>query len=81
MSVLRLGIASNLSNNSLQPDSKILDNIIPSDPNIPYDMKLIINNIIDRSDFTEIMPDFAKNIITGFAHFGGQPAGIVANQP
>ena len=64
-----------------QPDSKILDNIIPSDPNIPYDMKLIINNIIDRSDFTEIMPDFAKNIITGFAHFGGQPAGIVANQP
>ena len=64
-----------------QASPKILANIIPSDTNKPYDMKLIIDNIVDRGDFTEIMPDFAKNIIIGFGHFAGQVAGIVANQP
>lgn len=48
---------------------------------MPYDMKTVIENITDRGDFFETMPDFAKNIITGFAHFGGQVAGVVANQP
>jgi len=57
-----------------QPDSSLLANIIPNDPNLPYDIKLIIENIADRGNFFEIMPDFAKNIVTGFAHFGGRVA-------
>lgn len=54
-----------------QPSPKLLANIIPSDPNKPYDMKKIIENIVDRGHFTELMPDFAKNIIIGFGHFAG----------
>lgn len=42
-------------------------------------MKKIIENVVDRGQFCELMPDFAKNIIIGFGHFAGQVAGIVAN--
>jgi propionyl-CoA carboxylase beta chain len=44
-------------------------------------MLLIINNIADRNEFYQIMPNFAKNIITGFAEVDGRVIGIVANQP
>ena len=44
-------------------------------------MKMIIENVIDRNDFYEIMPEFAKNIITGFGEVEGRVVGIVANQP
>ena len=44
-------------------------------------MHLIIQNIADRNDFYEIMPNYAKNIITGFAEVEGRVVGIVANQP
>ncbi len=44
-------------------------------------MKKIIENIVDRGQFCELMPDYAKNIIIGFGHFAGQVAGIVGNQP
>lgn len=64
-----------------QPSPTLLANIVPSDPNKPYDMKKIIENVVDRGQFCELMPDFAKNIIIGFGHFAGQVAGIVANQP
>jgi len=40
-----------------------LDNIVPSDPNKPYEMKHVIESISDRNEFYEIAPDFAKNII------------------
>ena len=58
-----------------------LNEIIPDSPNKPYDMKYVINSIIDNKDFLEILPDYAKNIITGFARMGGMTVGIVANQP
>jgi len=58
-----------------------LDTIIPSNPNVPYDMKDVIRKIVDEEDFFEIMPNFAKNIITGFARFEGKTVGIVGNQP
>lgn len=44
-------------------------------------MKMIIENVIDRNDFYEIMPEYAKNIITGFGEVEGRVVGIVANQP
>ena len=59
----------------------ILDSIIPEDPTVPYDMKEIINNVVDNGDFFEIQKDFAKNIIIGFARIIGRTIGIVANQP
>jgi len=58
-----------------------LQTIIPSDPNKPYDMKEIINAVVDNRNFFEVMPHYAQNIITGFARLAGKPVGIVANQP
>lgn len=58
-----------------------LQNIVPEDPNKPYDMKDIINTVVDEHNFFEVMPYYAQNIIVGFARFGGRPVGIVANQP
>ena len=58
-----------------------LDEIIPESPNEPYDMKEIINTVVDRGSFFEIMPEYAKNLIIGFARFDGYSVGIVANQP
>lgn len=58
-----------------------LQDVVPADPNKPYDMHDIIQKVIDNMHFLEVQPSYAPNIITGFARFGGQPAGIVANQP
>jgi len=58
-----------------------LDTLVPPNPNKPYDMKELIEKVVDEGDFFEIQPSFAKNIITGFARIGGQTVGIVANQP
>ncbi len=58
-----------------------LDTLVPANPNEPYNMKELIFKIADDADFFELQPEFAKNIITGFARMNGQPVGIVANQP
>ncbi len=58
-----------------------LNEIVPADPNKPYDMKDIIFKIIDDEHFLEVQPNYASNIIIGFARFGGRSVGIVANQP
>ncbi len=58
-----------------------LDTLIPNNPNMPYDMKELIVKVVDEGDFYEVQPDFAKNILTGFARMEGQTVGIVANQP
>ena len=58
-----------------------LRHCIPSDANTPYDMRYIIQQIVDTDDeFFEIMPDFAKNIVIGFARLNGHSIGVVANQ-
>ncbi len=64
-------------------DRKIeaLNEVVPVDPNKPYDMKDIIFKIIDDEHFLEVQPNYAANIIIGFARFGGKSVGIVANQP
>jgi acetyl-CoA carboxylase carboxyltransferase component len=59
----------------------ILNDILPENPNQPYDIKEIIYRIVDYGEFLEIHANYAKNIVVGFAKFGGAPVGIVANQP
>ncbi|MBU6508426.1 MAG: acyl-CoA carboxylase subunit beta [Alphaproteobacteria bacterium] len=58
-----------------------LDTLVPANPNKPYDMKELIEKVADEGEFFELQPDFAKNIVIGFARFEGHPVGIVANQP
>ena len=58
-----------------------LNTMVPADPNKPYDMKSIIYTLVDNNDFMEVQPEYAKNIICGFARFNGQSTGIIANQP
>ncbi|WP_227816205.1 acyl-CoA carboxylase subunit beta [Nitrogeniibacter aestuarii] len=58
-----------------------LDTLVPANPNQPYDMKEAIVKIVDDGEFFELQPDYAKNIIIGFARMEGSTVGIVANQP
>ena len=58
-----------------------LSDIVPDNPNKPYDMHEVIKGIIDEDSFFEIHKNFADNIIVGFARLGGRSIGIVANQP
>jgi propionyl-CoA carboxylase beta subunit len=58
-----------------------LDTLVPSSANKPYDMKELISKVVDESDFFELQPDYAKNILIGFARLEGTTVGIVANQP
>jgi propionyl-CoA carboxylase beta chain len=58
-----------------------LNHIVPDNPNKPYDIKDVITRIVDEGDFLEVMPDWAQNIVIGFARLGGRSVGIIANQP
>jgi propionyl-CoA carboxylase beta chain len=60
---------------------ELLDRIIPSQANQPYDMLEVIRAIVDDGDFLELQPGWAANIITGFARLDGRSVGIVAQQP
>jgi propionyl-CoA carboxylase beta chain len=62
-------------------DEFSLDTLVPANPNKPYDMHELIQKIVDEAEFFELQPDFARNIIIGFARMGGETIGIVANQP
>ena len=58
-----------------------LNSIIPENPNQPYDMKEVIEELVDVDSFLEVHKDYAENIVVGFARIGGRSIGIVANQP
>ncbi len=58
-----------------------LNEIIPDNPNKPYDVKDVIHAIVDNEEFLEVHRFFAKNVVVGFARFNGQSTGIIANQP
>ena len=58
-----------------------LNSLVPADPSKPYDIKELVQKIVDEGDFFEIQPDFARNIVVGFGRIGGQTVGVVANQP
>jgi propionyl-CoA carboxylase beta chain len=64
--------------NEKRPD---LNNIIPENPNQPYDIREVINGTIDEDSFLEVHKEFAENIVVGFARLGGKSIGIIANQP
>jgi len=61
-------------------DEKLLD-IVPDNPNKPYDMRDVIRCVVDEGEFYEVHAGFAQNLLVGFAHLGGHSVGIVANQP
>ncbi|MFD2133469.1 acyl-CoA carboxylase subunit beta [Pseudogracilibacillus auburnensis] len=58
-----------------------LTEIVPYDTTRPYDIKKVINEVVDQDSFFELHKDFAKNIVVGFARIKGQPVGLVCNQP
>jgi propionyl-CoA carboxylase beta chain len=60
---------------------KRLRDLVPENPNRPYDMKELIHGVVDEGYLYEVQRDFAPNIIVGFARLGGRAVGIVANQP
>ena len=59
----------------------LLNEVIPDNPNKPYDMYEVIGSLIDNGEFLEVQKHFAQNIIIGFARFNGRSVGVVANQP
>ncbi|WP_299435300.1 acyl-CoA carboxylase subunit beta [uncultured Maribacter sp.] len=59
----------------------VLEEIVPENANQPYDMRHVINGIIDEESFFEIHKDYAENIVVGFARIAGKSIGVVANQP
>ncbi len=62
-------------------NSAFLRNFLPNNPNKSYDIKDLINEIVDDGSFLETKKDFAQNIVTGFARLDGYSVGIIANQP
>ncbi len=69
---------------SKQPEgakAKALDDLVPPNPNKPYDIKDAINGVMDRDSFYEVHEHYADNIVVGFARLDGRTVGIVANQP
>jgi acetyl-CoA carboxylase carboxyltransferase component len=61
-------------------DESLLE-IVPDEPNKPYDVHDVITAVFDNGDFLEVQPQYAANIVTGFARLNGHSVGIIANQP
>jgi propionyl-CoA carboxylase beta chain len=58
-----------------------LDTLVPDNPNTPYDIKELIEKVVDEGDFFELQPDYAANMVIGFGRLEGSTIGVVANQP
>ncbi|MBT4411104.1 MAG: acyl-CoA carboxylase subunit beta, partial [Bacteroidetes bacterium] len=69
------------SNDDPNREDEKLQNLVPNDPNKPYDITEIINSVVDDHNFLEVQAHYAKNMIVGFGRLGGRTVGIVANQP
>jgi propionyl-CoA carboxylase beta chain len=65
----------------LDREEPALEDLVPSDPMKPYDMKRLISSVVDDGRFLEVHEHFAQNIVVGFARFAGRSVGVVANQP
>ncbi|MEN8201859.1 MAG: acyl-CoA carboxylase subunit beta [Bacteroidota bacterium] len=70
-----------LSEDETRDVEERLRDIVPDDPNKPYDVKDVINHIVDKRSFYEISENYAQNVVIGFARLDGKAIGIVANQP
>ncbi|WP_330626122.1 acyl-CoA carboxylase subunit beta [Vallitalea guaymasensis] len=73
-------VESNIEDDPNRKSSKLMD-IMPDAPSKAYDMRLIIEEIIDTDSFIEVHKDYAQNIIVGFAKMNNDTVGIIANQP
>ena len=62
-------------------EDRTLDTVIPDSPNQPYDMKSVIEGVVDDGEFLEVMPLFAPNIVIGYGRVEGKSVGVVGNQP
>lgn len=62
-------------------EDEALQEIVPADPNKPYDIKDLLLVVLDDKNFLEVQAHYAKNIVVGFGRMGGQTVGVVANQP
>jgi propionyl-CoA carboxylase beta chain len=71
----------NLPYASTNENRPALNEIIPANPNQPYDMREVITGVVDENTFFEVHKNFAENIVVGFARLGGRSIGIVGNQP
>jgi len=79
------------NNNEVPPDVESVDppeqaaeellDVVPDQPNKPYDMHDVIGRIVDGGDFFEVHAEYARNLLVGFARLGGRAIGIIANQP
>jgi len=58
-----------------------IEDIVPEDPKLPYDVRDVIRAVVDDSDFFEIQEGWARNLVIGFGRMGGRTIGFVANQP
>lgn len=68
------------SDDALRTTPEVVD-LVPLDPQHPYDVREVIQVLVDEGEFLEVHAHYAENIVVGFARFGGQSVGIVANQP
>ena len=65
----------------VSPSDRALDSLIPDNPNKPYDMRILVEAILDEADFLEVHALFAPNILVGFGRVEGRSVGVIANQP
>ncbi|GHS96236.1 methylmalonyl-CoA carboxyltransferase [Synergistales bacterium] len=68
------------TNDSVERTDVSIRDIVPTNPNKGYDVHDVLKKVFDDGVFTEVQPDYAKNIITGYARIGGHSVGIIANQ-
>jgi methylmalonyl-CoA decarboxylase subunit alpha len=68
-------------NDPIDRRSEAIYDVVPANPRQAYDMRRVVKEIVDDGAFFPIKPEWAKAVLTGFARFGGRPAGIIASQP
>ena len=65
----------------VEREDPALDSIVPDSPNKPYDMKGVVERVVDDGEFLEVHAHWAENVVCGFARLGGHAVGVVGNQP
>lgn len=65
----------------ITPEDEALNTIMPDSPNQPYDMREVVNSVLDDGAFLEVAPLYAQNVLIGFGTIEGSPVGVIANQP
>lgn len=71
-------------NRCSDPPDRLCDDlrdVVPKDPQQPYDVRVVINSVVDRDSFLEVQASFAGNIVIGLARLAGKSVGVIANQP